>query len=530
MVARAALAAILPLLLFGWVAVRQPVHIDGAMNLQVAHELAYRGDYARFYEFVPLAAPPGTESDWFRKHPAEVQTNGPYIAVAALGLRLFGTSPFGLQFANLVFVAVAAVAIWALLRRRWPNLAVVAPLFALVLLPGAYDNVLGGFGEVPALSFALVALVALAEAARAADERRALQLVALAGLFEGAAIVTKTYLVGSLPAFLVGVVLVARLRPLAVGAVVRRLPTVLAAPVAFELYRLANLGPSAWWDWWGEQRSDIAYQAGVDPSAAGPFQPDRSGIARMGDQLHLFGEGVGLPTVLLLLFVATVLAVGTAMVVTAWRRRPESGDVRGLVTALAVLVVQAALYLAWWVLLVPERKAFERRMMPAMLALLVAGLVIAALGSWAVHRWRPEHTFDWRRQATAVGIGAAALLVVGMGVATDTKQAVTQDTARVRGYEAAGRAVRAAPDDVEFYGTGFWSAPLVSLLADRPVHNLGETDLCTLDPEHDVLIWDEFPQLIYGLPENAGDPALDYELLASYPAVQLWGISRPEYC
>ena len=241
-------------------------------------------------------------------------------------------------------------------------------------------------------------------------------------------------------------------------------------------------------------------------------------------------KGSGCPTLLLLLFVATVLTVGTAMVVTAWRRRPESADVRGLITALAVLLVQAALYLAWWVLLVPERKAFERRMMPAMLALLLAGLVIAALGSWAVHRWRPEHTFDWRRRATAIGIGAAALLIVGMGVATDTKQAVTQDTARVHGYEAAGRAVRAAPDDVEFYGTGFWSAPLVSLLADRPVHNLGETDLCTLDPEHDVLIWDEFPQLIYGLPENAGDPALDYELRASYPAVQLWGISRPEYC
>ena len=84
MVARAALAAIVPMLLFGWVGVRQPVHIDGAMNLQVAHELAFRGDYARSYEFVPLKAPQGTESAWHREHPAEVQTNGPYILVAAV--------------------------------------------------------------------------------------------------------------------------------------------------------------------------------------------------------------------------------------------------------------------------------------------------------------------------------------------------------------------------------------------------------------------------------------------------------------
>jgi hypothetical protein len=51
-----------------------------------------------------------------------------------------------------------------------------------------------------------------------------------------------------------------------------------------------------------------------------------------------------------------------------------------------------------------------------------------------------------------------------------------------------------------------------------------------LDPEHDVLVWDEFTQIEYGSPERAGDPAIDYELMASFPAVELWRIHPPDWC
>src|SRR5262245_27143888 len=109
------LAVLAPVAVFGSVADRQLVHIDGAMNLHVAERLAHHGQYARMYDFVPSGGAE-TAPAWLRYHPSEVQTNGPFIAVAATAIWFLGTSQLALQLANLVFLAALAAVLWLLLR------------------------------------------------------------------------------------------------------------------------------------------------------------------------------------------------------------------------------------------------------------------------------------------------------------------------------------------------------------------------------------------------------------------------------
>lgn len=481
-------AALAPVLLFGWRALHAPINFDGAMNLQVAARLAVGDGYTRAFGDVEA-------------FPHEVQTNGPFIYVAALLVRVLGTGLPGLQAANLLFVGVCA-ALVAVLLRDHPVLRLVGPALALLGVPSIAIYALGGLGEVPTTAFLLAAVLALAAALRSPE--RAPQWVFGAAVAFGAALATKTFAIGAaagLGAGLVPVLLAAPGRRDRVRVVLAT-SGVAVLPAVRELHRLLELGSvGGYRHWWDVERAATSDQSGLEDSGGNL-------VSTFFDHLDELARQVGQPALLVAAFLFLPLVWVAVVVGRRWRHK-------GLVAALrdphlAVLVMLAGLagtYVLWWLCLLPEAKLWVRRMLPGLVALHVLYLFMVPALVAGVRR---RDLGRWPRVAGIAALLGVVVAVVPYGWARldrnghDLVEGQTEWLAAER--EAADQ-VRAG-DDLRWYGDGWWSAPGVSLLADTDLRDFAEVadeGGCDVDPDRDRLVWDLDARLIAGHPSTRDD-------------------------
>jgi hypothetical protein len=513
-----AIALLVPLALFAWEAVHSPINFDGGMNLQVAQRLAHGDGYSRYY-------------DELQTFPHDVQTNGPFLYVAALGITLFGENQFGYQFSNLVYIAGLAAVIFVLLREQHVVVRIVGPLFVLLAVPGIWRYGLGGLGEIPTSFFLFAAVLALAEAVR--SPQRAPWWVFGGFAAFGAAFATKTFAQGAVIALATGLLCVLLAAP------TRRIrwQVVLAAggvalvPVARELHRLASLGSVAdYRAWWADERRFISRQAGFDRSSDGGF------FQTFLDHVHVLSRQVDLPAELLLIALFLPLAWVGGLVLWRWR---EQGLRRTLtdptVAVLLMVSALAASYIGWWMLLVPENKLWIRRMIPGLLAL---HLLYVFLVPWLFRQGRSSLR---RRQSEAASAltrwvpaaaAAAAVVLIGVTMLPYAASRVNGNTrALVDGDDAWLDATRRAAayvderDGQRFFGDEWWSAPVVSLMSGTDFHNLGDSDFCSLDPNRDRLVWDYDAMTIRSRDPWTRDGALAFDEVAAFgPFVSIYSV------
>jgi hypothetical protein len=436
------LASWLVLALLAWVlwffagqaATRTP-DFDGALNFNVSRALIEGQGYGSFYET-------------FRLFPIETQTNGPLVLPAALSMRLFGIAPFGLQATNLAYLFVFAALAACLLRRLGvgTGFAALGVLLALTA-PGMRDYALNGYGEIPALTWMLAALLALARQFDAASSRWAFA----AGLALGLSFLTKTVALIWFPAA-IGLYLALRwqrdgwrlaLRDALVGGA--GIAVVLAA---WELYRMASLGGvGGWISWWHAQYVEVRKQAGV---SAGYL--DTPGV--LGKALHHGEALLGMLELPKAAGVAWLLAPFAAGAL-AMRVAPSAAQRYLLAAPLAV----AACYLVWWIEITPTEFMWLRRIM---LALVLMQLLAPAL-AWLLraHPSRAVRALGWAALALAIALGAQHQL---LWARPDARAAAAAD-------QALFDAIRALPADAVLFGSGWWQAPVVALYTGRRVHD-----------------------------------------------------------
>ncbi|HEY8525564.1 MAG TPA: hypothetical protein VIL48_11400 [Acidimicrobiales bacterium] len=474
---------VVPVALFTWRALRAPVNFDGGMNLQVAESLAHGDGYTRFYHaLLPF--------------PHEVQTNGPFMWTAALSIRVLGENQLAYQLTNLLAVAGLAGVVAALVRER-PVLRVVGPGLVLLAAPTIAVYGLGALGEVPMTAFLLASVLALAAAVRAPE--RAVRWLFVAGLAFGAAFATKTFAQGAAGGFAVGVAgaLVAVAGwPARARALAATVAGVLAVPALRELHRLVGLeGIDNWRAWWAEERTYISSQSGFEGG-------DRGGpVQTFLDHMHTLAGLVDFPAELLLGVLFLPLVAVVAVVVWRWR----ADGLRRVLTdpallALLVTAVMAVSYIGWWMLLVPERKAWIRRILPGLLLLDVVYLLLApwvmraGRAAWA--RWRDRSGPAFARRAPALALAGALALAAVTALPYAAGKLTSNGGDLVAGEPEWLDATRAAAayveshDEQRFYGDEWWSAPVVSLMSGVDFYNLGDTPSCSLDPARDRLVWD----------------------------------------
>jgi hypothetical protein len=501
-----ACSVLVPLALFTWRALHAPINFDGGMNLQVAESIVRGDGYTRFYDEELL-------------FPHEVQTNGPFMYLAVAAIRVLGTTQLAYQFANLAFLAGLLAVVAFILRREHVAVRIVGPGVVLMAAPTVSTYGLGGLGELPMMFFILCAASGLVEAVR--TPHRAPFWVLGASIAYGAALATKTFALGA-----AGALMAAGLCVL-VAAPTRRLrwQSVLAAagvavlPLAREAHRLAGIGSlSGYREWWSNQSAAISFQAGVDNAAE-----SRGPVQTFLDHMHILSGYVDFPAELLLVVVFVPLAIVALLVV---RQSREHSLRQALCDPALVLLLTvgalAASFILWWMFVVPDEKAWIRRIMPGLLALhLLYLLLVPRFVELGRAMWpgtgRPAHSPPRRFALAGAVVVVTALAAPYLSIRSvyTAGDLVTAEQAWLDANRDAAAYIQ-ANDDLRWFGDEWWSAPVVSLMSHTGFYNLGDADFCALDSDRDRLVWDHYAMTIRSEDPWDRNGQLAYEEVASF--------------
>lgn len=431
----------LPLLALLWVLawyvdqafVRYP-SFDGALNLNVSRALLEGHGYASFYERM---AP----------FPIQTQTNGPYVLPGAVALAVFGITPFGGQAVNLAYLFAFCCLAWLLLQRIADN-RVVATLGVLVALqtPGMAELGLDGFGEVPALTWMLAAVLALARQFDRSDFRWCL----LGGLLLGLSFLTKTVALIWFPP-IIGLYLALRWQQSGWRVALRDALAggfgIALALAAWEVFRLLSLGGFRdYLAWWDAQYLEVQKQAGV----TGGYQDTPDRLIKIATHLRGLVTMLALPTGAALLWMILPFVAGVAVL-----RATGTAQSRFL---LAAPLAVAACYLVWWLAITPTEMMWLRRILIALVLLQLVALPLA----WRLrkHAWLPR----------VLGVALAAL---SLWLACAHQLLLHRPDARAGAAKEAAlfEAVRALPANASVFGSGWWQAPVAALYSGRAMLN-----------------------------------------------------------
>ncbi|HEY8547096.1 MAG TPA: hypothetical protein VIL36_18680, partial [Acidimicrobiales bacterium] len=274
---------------------------------------------------------------------------------------------------------------------------------------------------------------------------------------------------------------------------------VLVAPGIRELHRLLSLGSvDGYREWWDVERRATSDQSGLEEGG--------NLVSTFLDHLDELARQVDYPAPLVAVVLFLPLVWVAAVVGRRWRReglRPALANPHLVV--LLMLAGLAGTYVLWWLCLLPEAKLWIRRMLPGLVALHVLYLaMVPALVGVA----RRSEAGRGLRAAAVAGLVAVAAIVLPYGwgrLDRTVPDLVDGERAWLAAEEGAADDVRAG-DDLRWYGDGWWSAPAVSLLADRDLLDLTEIEdePCAMDPDRDRLVWDLDARLIAGRPATRG--------------------------
>lgn len=526
------LATVLPVLVFGYVALNKPISFDGALNLQVAENLAEDGDYARYYEYKPDHISAGSGVDWKRYHPYEVQTNGVYVFLASFGIKVLGENQFAYQFASLFFIFLISLAIWLLLK-KWLLVATIAPVLILFSLPSAFSYSIGGLGEIPGIAFILLALFCLVKGMESKKEKILLRNVFIAMIFIGAAINIKTYFVGFLPVFALGLFIIYLLKRPRLKMFLLSLTGILIPPFIFEVVRLINLGIYKYLLWWKNQLLGVSYQAGLNKAEIGRFSNtnNENVLDKAIDHFILFSNKLGLdPKIFALLVIFVAIAT---LVVTYYlfkKSLPKKFIPEGFLIGLFSCF--SFIYLAWWTLSLPDSGTFTRRAIPSIITLLLAMIIIICFFTSNFSEFRKKlGSKTFYLLSIAVSIILIILVSITMKNSLENFRVIDSPGAEgLKNYQNASSFINSSSNNNQYFGIGWWSAPVISLMSDIDFHNLQRADVCSLD-ENSYLVWDATAKGIRSIPSDR-QGKVSYVLYKEYgSSVSIYRIKPNEqYC
>jgi hypothetical protein len=482
-----------------------PVHFDGAMNLQVATNLARGMGWERFYHVE-------------REFPSEVQTSGPFVVLDAAAIKVFGQTQFAYQFANLVFLTgLFAVLATCLRRARWAM--VLAPALIVLGVPGSSTLPLGGLGEfaVSALTITAMAFVVWAITSSNHPYRE----LAIAAALVGTAVTVKTVALSALPIVVVAALLAILVRGLRWWKVGLSLAAAGIPLALFELYRLVSLGSvGAYRAYWSYQRTRIGFQSGLDK------QQDDGGLVHKGlDHLDALTVNYEVSRAIVAMFLVVPLLVVAALVI-ANRRRLGEWFRQPLHVLASLLAVHVALYEVWWMFITPTQKAWLRRLVIGLVSLnlLYAVLIVVLVaGAFAA---RSDRRLLLARASSAVVLAVLAATVTLPVAVREAREMRDRPSTRLDSIEEAAVAVRDLAKDHRIFGDHWYSAPVMSLESDIGFYDVSQMGFCDFDPARDVLVFDHDAQAALDHQPRTRDGRLVFEEIADYPgAATLYSIA-----
>ena len=460
---------------------------DGAMMLNNARIFSETGKYGYFY-------------NEFYYFPS--QTDGLIILLAALFFKIFGIGLFTAQLPNLIFNIILILGILAIAEQLsgalWYSLLASATVIAV---PGFTEFSTGGYGEIPVLALFLWSLIALKRSLARGEIRFAFY----AGLTLGAAFITKVMgLFFIAPTVCILFVYLYR-REIDFKTVVAVAAGGLLLPVLWECFRLIQVGFAGYRQWWLLQIYQIRHQSG----AGGLFHSGVDLILKRAiSHLSLLGNFSSTNA----LVFAGVLAVGALGYWLARKVLQEPSE-RLVFDALALT---CTLFFAWWILLLPTRGAWLRRIEDGLIVLYLSyGLLGAVLLRLARRSKGLELIF-----ATVV------FVIAGVSVSRCVVSIVRELPNRreeAREVLKGARLLADLPHDSKIFGVGWWQAPQLALFSNRSFYNYQHWPFASLQRLHNAYFVTD------GYARALGGQAVRFVLASSKHRVLLNGRSASIY-
>lgn len=427
------------------VAVHTAPSFDGAMNLEVASSIANGDGYRRSY----------AQREAF---PPEIQTGAPYILPAAAAFRIWGVAIPQAQVVNIAYFAMLLATTLLLVARTGSRELALFAACTVAVVPGMLEFGFRGYGEIPAIAWVFSATAVF----YGDRSRRPLATAFVAGVFLALAVITKTVMLIGVGALCLCAILewacspggqrklhAKRMGALSAGGVLTL--------VAMESWRAAALGgANVWAGWWAAQMSGIFRQAGVSNGFA---DTSTNLLEKLGLHLHHLSQDYRFAMWATILWLVLLCL---AVVATLLRSPRRAGKWSTLTILVAALV-----YMAWWLLVTPTAKAWHRRIIDGMICADVGMIMCAA--TW-LHDWR-DRTHGRVARVAAVLVACLVLVLPLTWLAKGSRTLVRANTAPAdnRALLKVVDEVRALPQNAYVFGIGWYSAPVVSLLAERPV-------------------------------------------------------------
>lgn len=428
---------------------------DGAMNMEVSNSIAHGEGYRRSY----------AAREAF---PHEIQTGAPYILPTALVFRLWGVGLPQAQITNIAYLALLLAATYLLVDLQGGRVLALFAACTVVVVPGLQNFGFGGYGEIPALALAFAAAAIYFRSSRTQSVANAFA----AGIVLALAVITKTVMLIGAGAICLCILLeffsnddarVARLKRLAAFAGGGALTL-----LAMEIWRLISLGGiRAWKTWWLDEAGGIFMQAGVRP---GLHKIGGSLREKMLVHIDYLSHDYRLASWIVVLWLVLLCLACAAMLLRPNQRRGKWGTLTVLLTALT--------YMLWWLLVTPTEKTWHRRIIDGMICTDV-GLIMFAAAWLRDAQLQPRPAWS---TALMRSLAVLTLAIPMIWLAKDSRMlwATVADTDQ-GGLEKVAQQIRSLPQDAYIFGVGWYSAPRLGLLSERPVLDFNDIPVSRME-------------------------------------------------
>ena len=415
---------------------------DGAMMLNLARHFEETGKYGYFY-------------NTFFAFPS--QTDGLIVLLAAALFKIFGVKVWVAALPNEIFFLLLIFAGWAILARVSGWFAAGALVIMLVFVPGFLQFGFDGYGEIPVIALAVLCILLGMKSLASHSYKHTI----FAGISLGLAFTIKVMALF----FIVPIVLV-----VLIYTIKRRLPvriTIAAAasaifpPVAWEVFRLSQLGIFGYKNWWNLQIQQIVIQSGASASLA--KHSAHSVFDKAHANLILDARFWGMPN---LVFILCIAITGTLYIIYRFSPKQEPRDIVSNYVIDTIAAIAFFIFV-WWTFILDPAGAWERRALALNCCVMLLSILLY---------------FRYANNAESIfpRLGAVLLSAVLISMLLASSRKVYKHLildSPVRSTETAeviqaSQILQKLPVGAKVFGFGWWQAPQLALFSGRSIYNL----------------------------------------------------------
>jgi len=445
---------------------------DGALNLQVPENLIKYGRYATNYHSIV---------DFDKR----IQSGAPLLVPIYFMFLSFGKSAFVALLVSSIYLILAAVMLYHLTAINTNRFFALICLVLFILTPFLLEYGHHIYGEIPALFYFLSSLAILYRLEKN-PEGAGKFLPFLAGFLFGLSYLTKTVMFIAVPSivffFIIDLLFIHKLKKRHYGLM---LIGFILPVLAFECYKLIQLGADAYPGWWQKQYSSIMFQAGVKEK----YADTPNLFSKMLKHTEEFCKFFRMNTLVMLCFLCMppIVFVINFLYHLINKKRDQTS------LTLAILYGTACTYMVWWIFITPTARAWPRR--------IVSGYILQeiALVISLYFLWKFLSTTKYRIHLLKKCIGALVLTVMLFIILFQSVgnskhiHFLFKDSQEKLDAERVAKTIGQLPETAKIYGFKWWQAPILSFLSNRVFFDFTKK----IHPEYPVKLKDSYIAIDY---------------------------------